>query len=398
MCAEGGSGELRRVRLAAVIGVLFIIASLLVAGCGGGSVSVPNVKRLSLVEARRVLSDSGLKAQVSSEILDDQVPKGYVVEQKPRAGETVDAETVVALAISAGSSGVTVPSVLGKDAVQATTELNQLGLQVRLIRVTSSEPSGTVLNQSPGAGATATPDSKVDLTVAVNYDRSEPTGTPLPSLGTTSRSSGAVVVIDPGHQARGNRDQEPVGPGSSETKDKVASGATGAVTGKPEYVVTLQISMKLRSYLQSRGIKVVMTRLTHDVDVSNVERAQIANRAGAALFVRVHADSSRNASDSGIRTWYPPNKDWTTPIYAKSSLAATIVQERAAARSHLKNLGTQVHDNQTGFNWSKVPVILVECGFLSNAVEDRMLNNPASQEAIAKGIGEGIVEYLRRVR
>ncbi|RJQ56466.1 MAG: PASTA domain-containing protein, partial [Actinobacteria bacterium] len=376
---------MRRAHVAAAIGVLLLLAAVVVAGCSS-SVEVPNVRRLSLAEAKQALAERNLKVEVSSELLDDQVPKGYVVEQKPAAGEIVDADTVVSLAISAGSSGVTVPSVVGKDVEQATSELNSLGLQVRVLKTTSSEPSGTVISQSPGAGATATPDSKVDLTVAANLGTTEPTATPTPAPSTSSLVSG-LVVIDPGHQARGNNEPEPIGPGSSETKPKVASGATGVATRRPEYATNLEISLKLRSYLQSRNVKVMMVRTSNDVNISNSERAQFANRARADLFVRIHCDSSENPGVNGIRTFYPPNGGWTTAISAKSELAATIVQQRAATSSHLKNLGTNVHTNQTGFNWSKVPVILVECGFLSNPSDDRLLNSPSSQQAIAKGIG-----------
>jgi len=388
--------HVRRAHVAAVIGALFLVLAVIITGCSS-SVEVPNVRRLSLAEAKRTLADRNLKAEVSSELLDDQVPKGYVVEQKPAAGEIVDADTVVSLAISAGSSGVTIPSVVGKDVDQATSELNALGLQVRVIKTTSSEPSGTVISQSPGAGATTTPDSKVDLTVAANLGTTEPKPAPAPAPTTSSLVSG-LVVIDPGHQARGNSEPEPIGPGSSETKPKVASGATGVSTRKPEYATNLAIALRLRSYLQSKNVKVMMVRTSNDVNISNAERAQFANKARADLFVRIHCDSSDNQNVNGIRTWYPPNGGWTTAISAKSALAATIVQQRAANTSHLKNLGTSVHTNQTGFNWSKVPVILVECGFLSNPSDDRLLNSSSSQQAIAKGIGQGIVEYLRRAK
>lgn len=387
-------------RAAAVIGVLFIVIALFASGCGAGSVKVPNVKRLSLAEARKTLADNNLRGRVSSELLDDQVPRGYVVEQQPRAGELVDADTVVSLAVSAGSSGVTVPSVLGKDVDQAASELNQLGLQVRTIKVTSAEPSGTVINQTPGAGATVTLDSKIDLTVAVNLEGKTPaTTTPPPSISPAPKTTGYVVVIDPGHQQRANLEAEPIGPGASQTKPKVAGGATGVATHKPEYVVNLQISLKLRSVLQAKGVKVIMTRMTNDVDISNSERAQIANRAGADLAVRIHADGvDNNSAMEGIRTLYPAMNSWTTPIYAKSSLAATLVEHAAAASSHEKNLGTTPRGDMTGFNWSKVPTIIVETGFLSNPAEDRLLNDPASQQAIAKGIGQGVMEYLRRTK
>lgn len=383
-------------RLFVVMTLVFALVGVALGGCGSSSVKVPNVKRLTLAEARKSLAESGLKVRVANELLDDRIPKGHVISQRPRAGESVSSDTIVQLSISAGSSGITVPSVLGKDVQQATIELNELGLQVRLSRVTSAEPSGTVINQSPGAGATVPSDSNVDLTVAVNFDQNSQSAGPAPPPGDSSKGTGFVVAIDPGHQARANTEPEPIGPGSTQTKAKTAGGATGVVTGKPEYAINLAISLKLRAYLQGKGVSVVMTRMTNDVDLSNVQRAQIANRANADVAVRIHADSSTNQTMEGIRTLYPAMNAWTTPIYSQSNLAATLVQQRAAAASHEKNLGTTPRDDLTGFNWSKVPAVLVETGFLSNPADDRLLNNSASQQLIAKGIGEGVMEYLRR--
>ena len=67
-----------------------------------------------------------------------------------------------------------------------------------------------------------------------------------------------LIAVDPGHQQYGNSEKEPIGPGASETKAKVAGGTSGVSTGMPEYELTLQVSLKLKEELQNRGYQVLM--------------------------------------------------------------------------------------------------------------------------------------------
>ena len=111
-----------------------------------------------------------------------------------------------------------------------------------------------------------------------------------------------LVAVDAGHQQAGNPEKEPVGPGATEMKAKVSPGTRGAATGRPEYVLNLELALRLRDELRKRGYAVLMTRETHDVNLSNRERAEMANAARAAAFIRIHADGSEKEAENGATT------------------------------------------------------------------------------------------------
>jgi N-acetylmuramoyl-L-alanine amidase len=207
--------------------------------------------------------------------------------------------------------------------------------------------------------------------------------------------SGPVVVIDPGHQAKADLNLEPVGPGSTDKKAKISAGAMGVVTGTPESQLVLAVSLKLKAALEAQGITVIMTRTTQDVNISNMQRALLANQAGADLFIRVHADAHSNSAVSGTHVLYPASiAGWTDDIAVASKSAAAVVLKELAAATGAKNLGLMVRSDMTGFNWSDVPVIIPEIGFMTNPTEDRLLATAAYQDKVVQGLSEGIVAFL----
>lgn len=204
-----------------------------------------------------------------------------------------------------------------------------------------------------------------------------------------------VVCIDPGHQAKANLDGEPIGPGASETKPKVTGGATGTVTGQPEHEFVLAVSVLLAERLEAAGVRVILTRSTANVDISNSERAALANEAKADLFVRVHADGNSNGDVRGASTLYPDGNDWVRPIASESKAAALAIHSAVLGVTKASDRGVVQRSDLSGFNWCTVPAVLVECGFLSNPAEDRLLATGAYRAKLADGIAQGILGYLK---
>ncbi|MFP3154596.1 N-acetylmuramoyl-L-alanine amidase [Lachnospiraceae bacterium ZAX-1] len=203
---------------------------------------------------------------------------------------------------------------------------------------------------------------------------------------------GFKIGIDAGHQAKGNAGLEPVSPGSSILKPKVSSGTTGRYTGIPEYQVNLSVALLLEAKLKALGAEVVMIRTTHDVNIPNSERATRMNEAGVDLCIRIHADGNNNSSVYGTSMFVPAKE--TSPSIADASYQAgqKILQSYVAATG-AKNNGVSLHTDMTGFNWSTVPVCLIELGFMTNEAEDRLLVSPQYQEKCAQGLANGILAW-----
>ena len=207
-----------------------------------------------------------------------------------------------------------------------------------------------------------------------------------------------LVAIDAGHQRYANLGQEPEGPGSTTMKTKTSGGATGTWTGTPEYQVTLDVSLMLQQELISRGYQTVMIRTSNDVDISNIERANIANNSQADAFVRIHCNSSENSSTSGALTICMSSANpYCAGLYSASRNLSQLVLNSLCARSGAKALGAGVFElyDMTGINWSKLPVTIVELGYLSNRQEEQKLIDKNYQAALAAGIADGIAAFLK---
>ena len=207
-----------------------------------------------------------------------------------------------------------------------------------------------------------------------------------------------VIVVDPGHDLRANPATEPIGPGSSTRKIKDGGGTRGVVSGLTEAELNLEVALRVRALLEQAGVRVVMTRTqTAGAGIGNVARARIANEAGAALFLRIHADGSTDPSARGTHTLYPALRaGWTDDVYAESKRAAQVVQAELVRTLRFPDRGLQERSDFTVFNWADVPVILVEMGFMTNRTEDHLLATDAYQKRAAVGLCRGALRYLER--
>jgi len=192
------------------------------------------------------------------------------------------------------------------------------------------------------------------------------------SAGVEKLLAGKIVVLDPGHG----------GPDSG-----------GVNYGFQESDINLAVGLKLCKKLTRCGAKVVMTR-TSDVSLTPVgstldddlqARVDVAEKAGADVFVSLHVEDVPNINLQGIASYFPERRSYELAC----AIQAAVVEETCAVDTGVSpaDFYVLVHN--------EMPAALIEMGYLSNPEEALYLVDNTYQNAIAEGIFKGIISYLQ---
>lgn len=235
---------------------------------------------------------------------------------------------------------------------------NMLSLEVQQ-RLTAQAPLGMDV-LIPPAGANTPPLSERPLLFPKDSSSS--------SLSDRNRRGGLLIVIDPGH---GGKDPGAIGRGGLQEKE-----------------IVLDISQQINKILDKQGLKVMLTRST-DEFISLEGRTQIANRAGADLFVSIHANSINLSRPdvNGLQNYYYKNGKKLAETVHRNVLRSVNIQDRGVHKARFYVL-----------RHSDMPSVLVELGYVTGANDAAKLKDPSFRRQMAEAIARGIIEYIQRDR
>jgi N-acetylmuramoyl-L-alanine amidase len=236
-------------------------------------------------------------------------------------------------------------------------------------------------------------------------------GAPGPGTGqeqapaTTSAPSAPVapvtVVLDPGHNggngAHPSQINRPIPTGRGGTKPCNTTG-TATDGGYPEHAFAWAVTLEVREVLSRNGVNVVLTRENDDgVGPCANDRAGIANEAGAAALVSIHADGAAPASRGFhvIVSEPPLNPSQGPPSVALADAVIAALRSGGFPPSdYTGSNGLSPRPDLAGLNFAEVPAVIVECGNMRNPDESAAMSDSAGRRRYAEAIAAGVLAWL----
>lgn len=211
------------------------------------------------------------------------------------------------------------------------------------------------------------------------------------------RLNGLIVGLDPDGQMVMDVSTEAVSPWSSAQNPKMEERIFGINSKIPDYEINLNVAKTLKRILELEGARVILTKDNGEINLSNAQRAQLlggesqSNKVKCHVVLRISCNTSEIADTSGVTAKLQSN---ATARYVQ--ISETIISQ-IAQRTGLPGVkGTKI-GNDTFLNWSRVPAITIELGYLSNELDEKILVDPQYQTAIADSIRDAMVESFYEV-
>ncbi len=158
-------------------------------------------------------------------------------------------------------------------------------------------------------------------------------------------------------------------------------------TAAPEKELTLDVARRLQKALEGSSLRTVLTR-TDDTFVSLPDRVKTGNAEKNAVFVSIHFNSGQRLAARGFETFYTS---------AKSADLANSLHQALLASADTENRGIKQRRFYV-LRYSKIPAVLLECGFLSNEEENRtLLQNPAFRQRVAENLATALISSSNQV-
>ena len=201
-----------------------------------------------------------------------------------------------------------------------------------------------------------------------------------PSTDVYSGKLKGIVIVDAGHG--------------------MPDGGAIGMNGTIESVINLEIAKKVKLNLEKKGLKVIMTREDENSiyrDGENIaskkkddmyRRLEIINSSGADLFVSIHMNKFTSSKYCGAQVIYSDNFKDSEMLAGLIQRQLHLIGENSSKREHLK-----ASNGIFLLTKAQIPAVIVECGFLSNFEEEKLLSTEKYQSKLAKSIVSGIEKY-----